>query len=93
MTISAVQAGPPRRPSTFAKFNAAKHVCMRLDGLASEACGAENDARMYALRNLLELWNSPAPAHGGVRPRPTDDAARPVDEAARPVDEAARPTD
>ena len=26
VTISVVQAGPPRRPSTFAKFNAAKHV-------------------------------------------------------------------
>ena len=39
MTISAVQAGPPWRPS-FAKFNAAKHICMRLAGLASEAYGS-----------------------------------------------------
>ena len=54
MTISAVQAGPPWRPSTFAS----KHVCMRLAGLASEACGTEYDVRMSALRNMLALWNS-----------------------------------
>ena len=37
---------------TFAKFNAAKHVCMRLAAQAS--CGTEYDVRMSALRNLPE---------------------------------------
>ena len=103
VTISAVRASSPRRPSTFAKFNAAKHVCMRLAGLASEACRAEYDARMSALRSLLELWNSPAddalrPADDALRPaddalRPADDALRPADDALRPADDALRPAD
>ena len=59
VTVSAVHVGPRRVPqTTHEKFRAARHFCMRLAGVVSEACGTHYDDKMKELRSLLQSWKS-----------------------------------
>ena len=44
--------------TTHEKFRAARHVCMRLAEVVSEACGTDYGDKLNQLRSLLQSWES-----------------------------------